>query len=58
MVKVDVPEQKYSRESHGVSLVQSDPIAQQDGALLRPTMQYSELSQQREDPTSQPSTGQ
>jgi hypothetical protein len=58
IVKVEVPAQKYCRELHGVSFVQSDPIEQQDGTLLRPMMQYSELSQQTEAPTSEPASGQ
>ena len=52
-VKVAVPGQKYSRELHGVSLLQSEPIAQHE-APVRPMMQYSELSQQTAAPTSKP----
>jgi hypothetical protein len=40
-----------------VSLLQSEPIAQQDGPL-RPMMQYSELSQQTVAPTSKPAINQ
>ena len=54
MVKVAVPGQKYSRELHGVSLLQSEPIAQHEAAPVRSMMQYSELSQQTAAPTSKP----